>query len=75
MDEWNIKNNIKIDKKTYEETCNTYEWKVPLFSENAIFVTQYNETLKLFSEFNSNQLSSYPDIASNVKTSETLINR
>lgn len=62
-----ITNYIKIDKKTYKETCNTSDWKVPSFWEIPILSIENHETLKSFSENDSSQLLSYLDIDKKVK--------
>ena len=57
-----IKHYFNIIKKSYEQTYNICDWKVPSFLEIFDYVNEYHESLTLFPENNTSQLSSYPDI-------------
>ena len=44
-----FKNILNWTKKVYNQTSNTYDWKVPSFMEISKYVNEYQETLKLLS--------------------------
>lgn len=46
-----IKEHLKLDKKAYNQTCNTCDWKVSSFMEISKYIKEYQEILKLFSVY------------------------